>query len=109
MVELIEQPHLAIEQMIDVVGCITIQIVLEMSAAQVAGPQQQGKLRAGEMVWHGKQAGRVYLKERKLKVLRLRQRGAGLPIRQCKLSPSAAVRSAQRCAVARCGLMFRAG
>jgi hypothetical protein len=47
-----------------------------MSAAQVAEPQEQGKLRAGEMVWHGKQAGRVYLKERKLKVLRprLRQR-----------------------------------
>jgi hypothetical protein len=59
-----------------VVGRITIQTVLEMSAAQVAEPQEQGKLRAGEMVWHGKQAGRVYLKERKLKVLRprLRQR-----------------------------------
>jgi len=80
MVELIEQSHLAIEELIDVVGRITIQTVLEMSAAQVAGPQQQGKLRAGEMVWHGKQAGRVYLKERKLKVLRprLRQRGAGV-------------------------------
>ncbi len=76
MVELIERSHLAIEELIDVVGRITIQTVLEMSAALVAEPQEQGNLRAGEMVWHGKQAGRVYLKERKLKVLRprLRQR-----------------------------------
>lgn len=59
-------------------GRITLQAVLEMSAAQVAGRPQQGKLRAGEIVWHGKQGGSVYLKERKLKVLRprLRQRGA---------------------------------
>jgi hypothetical protein len=79
MVELIEQSHLAIEELIDTVGRVTLQTVLEMSAAQIAGPPQQGKLRAGEIVWHGKQGGSVYLKERKLKVLRprLRQRGAG--------------------------------
>jgi hypothetical protein len=79
MVELIEQSHLAIEELIDAVGRVTVQTVLEMSAAQIVGPPQQGKLRAGEMLWHGKQAGSVYLKERKLKVLRprLRQRGAG--------------------------------
>ena len=79
MVELIEQSHLAIEELIDAVGRITIETVLEMSAAQIAGPPQQGKPRAGQIVWHGKQGGSVYLKERKLKVLRprLRQRGAG--------------------------------
>lgn len=79
MVELIEQSHLAVEELIDAVGRVTVQTVLEMWAAQIAGPPQQGKLRAGEIVWHGKQGGSVYLKERKLKVLRprLRQRGAG--------------------------------
>ena len=79
MVELIEQSHLAIEELIDAVGRVTVQTVLEMPAAQLAGPPQQGKRRAGEMVWYGKQGGSVYLQERKLKVLRprLRQRGAG--------------------------------
>ena len=77
MVELIEQSHLAVEELIDAVGRVTLQTVLQMSAEQVAGPPQQGRRRTGEIVWHGQQAGSVYLKERKLRVQRprLRQRG----------------------------------
>jgi hypothetical protein len=44
MVELIEQSHLAIEELIDAVGRVTLQTVLEMSTTQIAGEPQQGSL-----------------------------------------------------------------
>lgn len=79
MVELITQSRMAIDDLVDVVGRATIETVLQLSAEQVAGPPQQGRKRQGEIVWHGKQAGSVYLKERKLKVEkpRLRKKGGG--------------------------------
>jgi transposase-like protein len=52
-----------------------------MSAAQVAGPRQQGKAAQREIVYHGTQQGRVALKERQLRVdkprLRKRRRAEG--------------------------------
>ena len=55
--------------------------MLELSARQVAGSPQQGKMREGDIGWHGTQRGRVYLKERQLQVnkprLRRKGRGAG--------------------------------
>jgi len=80
MVELIEQSHLAVEELIDAVGRVTLQTVLAMSAQQIAGSPQQGKRRAGAIVWYGQQGGSVYLRERKLQVQRprLRQRGRGV-------------------------------
>lgn len=79
MVELITQSRMAIDDLVDVVGRATIEAVLQLSAEQVAGPPQQGRRRKGEIVWHGTQAGSVYLKERKLKVdkPRLRKKGPG--------------------------------
>ena len=68
MVELIAQAKVAIDDLVDVMGRATIETVLQLSAEQVAGPPQQGRRRQGEIVWHGKQAGSVYLKERKLPV-----------------------------------------
>jgi putative transposase len=64
MLELIEQSRLAIDELIDVMGRASIEAVLELSAQQVAGPLQQGKTRAGDIVWHGTQPGRVRLKGR---------------------------------------------
>jgi putative transposase len=80
MVDLIAQSRIAIDDLIDAVGRATIEAVLRLSAEQVAGPPQQGRMREGEVVWHGTQAGSVYLKERKLKVSkpRLRKKGAGV-------------------------------
>ena len=78
MVDLIEQCQMACDELIDVTGRAAIQAVLELSAQQVAGgPRQQGKRRAGAVVWYGRQSGRVTLKERKLSVQRprLRQKG----------------------------------
>ena len=79
MVELIEQSRLAVEDLIDSLGRVTIQTVLHMSAEQVAGPPQQGKSREKPIFWHGRQGGSVYLKERKLAVEkpRLRERTGG--------------------------------
>jgi putative transposase len=52
---------------------------LQMSAEPVAGPPRQGKAREGDIGWHGRQGGGVYLKERKLRVEkpRLRKKGRG--------------------------------
>ena len=79
MVDLITQSRLAIEELIDCVGRATVETVLEVSAEQVAGTRQPGKVRAGRVVWYGRQPGRVYLGDRKLAVERprLRQRGRG--------------------------------
>jgi len=79
MMELIEQSRMAIDELIDVMGRASIEAVLQLSAVQVAGAPQQGKARQAEIVWHGTQRGRVYLKERKLRVNkpRLRKKGQG--------------------------------
>ena len=79
MMELIEQSRMAIDELIDVMGRASIDAVLQLSAVQVAGAPQQGKARQAEIVWHGTQPGRVYLKERKLRVNkpRLRKKGRG--------------------------------
>ena len=78
MVDLIEQSRLAVDELIDVAGRATIETVLELSAEQVAGPRTPGQRRR-DLLWHGRQAGRVCLKERKLGVRRprLRQKGGG--------------------------------
>ena len=81
MLELIEQSRMAVDELIDVVGRASLEAVLQLSAVQVAGPPQQGKTREPDVVWHGRQPGRVYLKERQLRVnrprLRRKGRGAG--------------------------------
>ena len=81
MLELIEQSRMAIDELIDVMGRSSIEAVLELSAMQVAGPPQQGKARTSEIGWHGTQPGRVWMKERQLRVdkprLRRKGRGAG--------------------------------
>lgn len=78
MVDLIEQSRLAVDELIDVAGRATLETVLQLSAEQVAGPGTPGKERE-EVVWHGRQRGRVCLKERKLGVSkpRLRAKGGG--------------------------------
>jgi transposase-like protein len=78
MVDLIEQSRMAVDELIDVAGRATIEAVLQLSAAQVAGPRTPGQRRTG-VLWHGRQNGRVGLKERKLGVTkpRLREKGGG--------------------------------
>lgn len=78
LVELVESTELALEELIDVSGRATIEAVLELSAMQLAGEPHRGR-HDGEIIWHGRQPGQVRLKERKLKVqrIRLRRRSGG--------------------------------
>ena len=80
MVELITESRMAIDDLVNAMGRATIETVLQLSAEQVAGPPQQGRKRGEGIFWHGKQAGSVYLRERKLKVdkPRLRKKGGGV-------------------------------
>src|SRR6476660_8490820 len=68
MLELIENAQAAIDDLIDVMGRATIEAVLLMSAAGVAGPKQQGKKAGRDIAYHGSQPGRVALRERQLRV-----------------------------------------
>ena len=78
MVDLVEQSQLALNELIDVTGRAAIQAVLQLSAIEAAdGPQQQGKRRTGDVVFYGRQAGQVFLSDRKLEVQRPRLRTKG--------------------------------
>ncbi len=74
MLDLIENAQAAIDDLIDVMGRATIEAVLMMSAAQVAGPKRQGKKSDRDVVYHGSQKGRVPLRERELHVEKPRLR-----------------------------------
>ena len=65
MVELIETP-----------GRSTVEAVLLMSAADVAGERHQGR-KGGDVLRHGSQAGVVALSNRKMRVTKPRLRGRG--------------------------------
>ena len=73
LVELIEQGQLVVDEFIGVLGRAALEAVLELSAAQVAGPAHQGKP-GGEVRRHGKQRGSVQLSTQKLRVDRPRLR-----------------------------------
>ena len=76
--DLICNTEQAIDELIDVVGKAAIEAVLLLSARQVAGPKQPGKVK-GRISWHGRQQGVVSLSERKLRIEkpRLRKKGKG--------------------------------
>jgi len=73
MVDLIEQSKMAVDELIEVLGRAQIEAVLELSAEGVGGPRHPGK-QGGAIGWHGREQGRVCLKERKLRVERPRLR-----------------------------------
>src|SRR5262245_19174736 len=74
LLDLIEHAESAVDDLIDVMGRATIEVVLLMSAAAVAGPKQQGKKADRDIAYHGSQPGRVALKERQLRVTKPRLR-----------------------------------
>jgi len=78
LLDLICNTEQAVDELIDVVGKAAIEAVLLLSARQVAGPKQPGKVK-GRIGWHGRQQGVVSLSERKLRIEkpRLRKKGKG--------------------------------
>ena len=78
LLEMIEQSEKALDEIVDDAGRATIQTLLNLSAARVAGPKHPGK-KGSEIRWHGQQAGVVKLSERQIRVSRprLRRKGEG--------------------------------
>lgn len=76
--DLICNTEQAVDELIDVVGKAAIESVLLLSAQQIAGPKQPGRI-TGDIGWHGRQSGVVSLSERKLRIEkpRLRKKGKG--------------------------------
>ena len=83
MVELIESARMSVDQLMTHLGRATLEAVLQISAAGVAGESHQGKA-GGDVVRHGRQSGIVSLKDRKVHVerprLRKREGGAGAEV-----------------------------
>jgi transposase-like protein len=73
VVEMIENASQVVNSVIHEIGRQTIEMLLVLSAEQVAGPRTQGKT-SGDIRWHGSQGGRVALTDRKLEVKRPRLR-----------------------------------
>ena len=79
MVELIEECKIAVDDLLEVLGRSTLEAVLAISAAGVAGEAHRGR-RGGEIVRHGVQDGVVSLSNRKMRVSRprLRKKAGGV-------------------------------
>lgn len=73
----IQEARQAIDEVIDVVAGAAVEAVLVMSAEEVAGKRSQGRKKTSDFYWHGSQAGKVRLSDRKMKVRRPRLRGKG--------------------------------
>jgi hypothetical protein len=78
MLDLIENARCAVDDLIDVTGRATIEAVLLMSAAGLAGPEQQRRKSDRDVVYHGSRKGRVALTERELDVDKPRLRRKNL-------------------------------
>ncbi len=74
LVKLIEKSQILVSDVIADLGKATLEAMLEISAAEAAGPLHQGKRTDSEIVRHGRQAGFVVLADRKLPVTRPRLR-----------------------------------
>ncbi len=78
LVELVEQARLAVDTVIEQISQQTLELLLRLSAEQVAGPATPGKA-SGDIRWHGSQGGRVSLADCQVAVRkpRLRRKGRG--------------------------------
>ena len=76
LLELVEDARASIDELMSEAAKTFVEQLLVLSAQEVAGGKQQGKLH-GEIRWHGSQAGRIVLAERKLAINRPRLRKKG--------------------------------
>jgi len=70
---LIESAGQVVETVIHEIGIQTLELILKLSAEQVAGARTPGKA-SGEIRWYGSQPGKIKLADRKVKVKRPRLR-----------------------------------
>lgn len=107
LVELIEQARLAVDTVIEQMSQQTLEMLLRLSAEQIAGPQTPGKAR-GEVRWYGRQVGRVSLQDRQVVVRkpRLRRKGKG-PHREVAVPAYEALRRNPAMGVQMLGTLLR--
>jgi transposase-like protein len=73
IVNMIQSANHVVDTVVHEIGVKTVELILALSAEQVAGPRTPGKA-SGEIRHHGSQPGRVQLADRKLRVKRPRLR-----------------------------------
>jgi putative transposase len=73
VVNMIQGASQVVDSVIHEIGIKTLEVILALSAEQVAGPRTPGKA-SGEIRHHGSQRGRVQLADRKVRVKRPRLR-----------------------------------
>jgi len=73
IVDMIQSASQVVDTVIHEIGVKTLEIILALSAEEVAGPHTPGKA-SGEIRHHGAQMGRVQLADRKVRVKRPRLR-----------------------------------
>lgn len=73
LVNLIQSASQVVETVIHEIGLQTLEMILKLSAEEVAGPRTPGKS-SGDVRWHGSQPGRVKLADRQVQVKRPRLR-----------------------------------
>lgn len=76
MLELVQDARASIDELMSEAAKTFVEQLLVLSAQEIAGSKQQGKDH-GEIRWHGSQAGRIVLAERKLAITRPRLRRKG--------------------------------
>lgn len=78
LLNIVVEAKVTLDAFIDVVGRSCLEAVLQLSAAEIAGPPHQGKA-GGDVQWHGTQDGVVTLPTQKVRVTkpRLRRKGGG--------------------------------
>ena len=73
IVNLIQSASQVVDTVIHEIGVQTLELILRLSAEQVAGERTPGKA-SGDVRWHGSQRGQVQLADRKVQVKRPRLR-----------------------------------
>lgn len=73
IVNMIQSASQVVDTVVHEIGVKTLELILALSAEQVAGPRTPGKT-SGEIRHHGSQQGRVQLADRKVRVKRPRLR-----------------------------------
>src|SRR6478752_7123873 len=73
IVDMIQSASQVVDSVVHEIGVKTLELILALSAEQVAGPRTPGKA-SGEIRHHGSQLGRIQLADRKVRVKRPRLR-----------------------------------
>jgi hypothetical protein len=70
---MIQSASQVVDSVVHEIGVKTVEVILALSAEQVAGPRTPGKA-SGEIRHYGSQPGRIQLADRKVQLKRLRWR-----------------------------------